>query len=151
MTTIPEIRPELERVQTATDLRLAIGRTARRLRQHAGHELSPSRSTLLDTIARHGPLSPSRLAELERMSRPTITRLVAKLKAEGYVECLSDPEDGRSYQISISPKGKALRDVRRRRKSEYLTRLLESADARDLEVLGSAAQVLMRLLERDDV
>src|SRR5215475_988748 len=110
MTTTSQTRPELLRVQTATDLRLAIGRTARRMRQHAGQELSPSRSTVLDTIARAGPLSPSRLAELERMSRPTITRLVAKLKAEGYVECLSDPDDGRSYRISISPKGKALRD-----------------------------------------
>jgi DNA-binding MarR family transcriptional regulator len=137
------------RAQTADVLRLALGRGARRLRQQAGQELTPSRAAVLDTIAHHGPLSPSKLAELERISRPTITRMVATLKEQGLVDCTADPDDGRSYRIAISQAGSALRERRRRRKYEYLARLLADAGAKELELLERASQVLLRLLEEE--
>ena len=150
MATIPQPRRRLDRSATAEALRLAIGRSARRLRQQAGQELTPTRAALLDTIARDGPVSPSRLAEIERTSRPTITRLVAKLRAQGFVECTPDPDDGRSYQITVSPTGERLRDRRRQRKYAYLARLIENASDEELEVLDHAAKVLIRLLEQED-
>ena len=67
----------------AAQLRLAITRTARRLRQEAGADLSPTLIAALATIERHGPLTPSELAELERVQRPTATRIVARLGAGG--------------------------------------------------------------------
>ena len=57
----------------AVRLRLVIARTARRLRQEAGEELSPSQAAALATIDRHGPLTPSELAIRERIQRPTAT------------------------------------------------------------------------------
>ena len=45
-------------------LRLAITRMARRLRQEADAGLSPSLTAALATLERHGPLTPSRLAEI---------------------------------------------------------------------------------------
>ena len=65
------------RTDLATRLRLGITRTARRLRQEAGSELSPTLSSALATIARHGPLTPSELAVRERVQRPTATELLA--------------------------------------------------------------------------
>src|SRR3954447_1838729 len=59
----------------AVRLRLAIARTARRLRQEAEGELSPSQGAALATIDRHGPLTPSELAARERIQRPTATRV----------------------------------------------------------------------------
>ena len=100
---------ESGRAEVAAQLRIAIARAARRLRQQAGRELTPSRASVLATVARDGPLTPSELAERERISRPTITRLVAKLKQQGLVECLPDPADGRSYRVAISAAGTALR------------------------------------------
>jgi DNA-binding MarR family transcriptional regulator len=135
--------------RAADTLRIAIGRCARRLRQHAGQELSPSRAAVLASVARHGPLTPSRLAELERTSRPTITRLVARLREQELVETAPDADDGRSYQISVTPAGKALRARRRQRKKAYLARLLEHAAPEEVELLERAANVLLRLLEEE--
>ena len=62
---------------SAARLRFGIVRTARRLRQEAAAEatgLTPTSTAALATIERHGPLTPSELAELERVKRPTVTR-----------------------------------------------------------------------------
>lgn len=139
---------ESGRAEVAAQLRIAIARAARRLRQQAGRELTPSRASVLATVARDGPLTPSELAERERISRPTITRLVAKLKQQGLVECLPDPADGRSYRVAISAAGTALRADRQARKNAYLTRLLAAADDEELAVLERAAELLERLLAK---
>ena len=131
-------------------LRLAVARRRRRLRQQAGQELSPSRAAVLATIAREGPISPSALASLERVSRPTVTRLVEKLTAAGLVDCTPDPADGRSYLISLSESGSALRKLRHARKNAYLAKLIASASPGELDVLERAAVLLLRLIEEDE-
>ena len=83
----------------AAQLRMGIVRTARRLRQEAAAEasgLTPTSTAALATIERHGPLTPSELAELERVKRPTVTRTLGCLEREGLVERTPDPGDGRS-------------------------------------------------------
>src|ERR671921_2485427 len=92
----------------ASHLRLVVARTARRLRQEAGQDLSPSLTAALASIERHGPLTPSELAALERVQRPTATRLLARLGELGLVERAADPADGRSALISASRAGRAL-------------------------------------------
>src|SRR5579862_1249326 len=96
------IAEDARRSRAAHALRLAVGRTGRRLRQQAGGEVTPSQAAALDALAKHGSLTPSKLAEVERLSRPTITRLVVQLKRRGLVECTPDPNDRRSYRIAIS-------------------------------------------------
>ena len=71
---------------------LSITRTARRLRQEAGTGLGPSQVSALATIERHGPLTPSELAEIERIQRPTATRIVARLEEAELVERVVDPD-----------------------------------------------------------
>lgn len=133
--------------RAANALRLAVGRTARRLRQEAGEELTPSQAAVLDTIARLGPLSPSQLAAAERLTRPTTTRLIAKLKSLGLVVAFPDPADRRSYRVAISPSGAALRDVRRRRRETLLTDLLARAKPEELVLIEHSANVVLRLLD----
>src|SRR5919106_4472162 len=98
MRTIPQ-------ADLAVRLRLAIARTARRLRQEAGAELSPSQTAALATIERHGPLTPSELAVRERVQRPTVTRVLAKLEEDELISRAGDPTDRRSSLVSISPAG----------------------------------------------
>src|SRR4051812_44202587 len=90
----------------AAQLRLAVTRTARRLRQEAGTGLSPTLTAALATVERHGPLTPSELAARERVQRPTATRLVARLEADGLVVRMSDPQDRRAPLITPSPGGR---------------------------------------------
>ena len=139
----PDARPG----ELPARLRLVITRMARRLRQEAGTELSPSQTAALATIERHGPLTPSVLAELERVQRPTATRIVARLADEGLVERATDPADGRSVTVAATPKGHALLGKLRTRKNAYLARHLRGLDDADLATLERAAEILERLLE----
>src|ERR671910_2978965 len=102
--------------QLATRLRLAIARSARRLRQEAGTDLSPSLTAALATIERHGALTPSELAVRERVQRPTVTRFVCRLEELGLVTRAADPTDRRSALITITPAGRALLAGARTRK-----------------------------------
>ena len=131
----------------ATRLRLAVTRTARRLRQEAGSDMSPSLSAALATVERHGPLTPSELAKIEAVKRPTATRIVAKLAGAGLVDRAGDPTDGRVSLVSITAAGSALLSQMRKRKNAYLASRLHELEPDDLAALERAAQVLERLLE----
>jgi DNA-binding MarR family transcriptional regulator len=133
----------------AVRLRLAIARTARRLRQEAGEELSPSQTAALATIDRHGPLTPSELAARERIQRPTVTRVVARLEEAGLVQRTRDPQDGRSSLVALSPAGRELLARGRTRKNAYLARRLRELDAEERATLQRAAAILERLLEQE--
>jgi DNA-binding MarR family transcriptional regulator len=135
--------------EAAAHLRLVITRTARRMRQQAGSELRPSSASALVTIELHGPLTPSELAEIERVKRPTATRILSGLEEEGLVARTPDPKDGRSALISLSGEGRDRLRRLRQRKNAYLARRMRELDPDEIETLAHAAAILERLLERD--
>jgi DNA-binding MarR family transcriptional regulator len=133
----------------AAQLRLAITRTARRLRQEAAGELSPSGAAALATVERHGPITPSELADLERVSRPTATRMIGALADRGLILRTPDPEDGRSALVAVTPAGaEALRRLRGR-KNAYLARRLRGLEPEEVATLTAAAGLLERLLDEE--
>jgi DNA-binding MarR family transcriptional regulator len=131
----------------AARLRPAIARLARRMRQEAGGDLSPSMSAALTTIDCHGPLTPSELAARERVARPTVTRVLLRLEEAGLVARAADPIDRRSSLVSITPAGHSLLAELRVRKDVYLARRLDRLAPGELEVLDRAAGILERVLE----
>jgi DNA-binding MarR family transcriptional regulator len=133
----------------AAQLRLVITRTARRLRQEAASDLGPSQTAALATLERHGPLTPSELARIERIQRPTATRIVARLEEAGLVERVADPADGRSFTVSATAEGQTLMNKLRTRKTAYMARRLRELDDEDLATLDRAAAILEDLLERE--
>lgn len=131
----------------AARLRLAVTRTARRLRQEANTDLTPSLMAALATIDRHGPLTPSELAAIERIQRPAATRMAAKLEERGLASRAGDPSDGRVTLLTITAEGRALLKRARSRKNAYLASRMENLPAEDLAALERAADVLERMLE----
>ncbi|HEX5608793.1 MAG TPA: MarR family transcriptional regulator [Solirubrobacterales bacterium] len=129
---------------------MAIVRTARRLRQEAGSEiggLTPTATAALATIERHGPLTPSELASLERVKRPTVTRTLGCLEREGLVVRTPDPADGRSFLVAINGAGRERLRRLRGRKNAYLARRMRDLPASDVETLERAAEILERMRE----
>ena len=145
LTTSPEAIPEL-----ASRLRLAVTRTARRMRQQADLSLSPTAIAALATIERAGPVSPSELARLERVQRPTATRAAARLVADGLVERLPDQSDARAARLRITGEGRRVLRSLRSRKTAYLARRMEHLAAEEREVLARASEILERMLAEED-
>lgn len=137
---------QIDLTATAAHLRLAITRTARRLRQEAAGGLSPSAAAALATVERHGPLTPSELAEIERITRPSASRTLGGLAELGLVERVADPADGRSALVSISTAGRRTLRRLRQRKNAYLARRLRELPPDDLKTLERAADLLERIL-----
>ncbi len=138
--------PTAENRESAVALRLAVTRTARRLRQEASSDLSPTAIAALASIERNAPVTPTRLAEIERVKKPTITRVINTLVEAGAISRDPDPEDGRSCRLNITAAGSERLAELRFKKSAYLARLLDSLPAEDVEVLDRAAQILERAL-----
>jgi DNA-binding MarR family transcriptional regulator len=134
---------------TASHLRDAIVRTSRQLRQEAAAEtgLSPATTAALASINRSGPLTPSELAEIERVKRPTMTRTLGCLEREGLIERTRDPADGRSSLVAVNDAGRERLARLRRRKSAYLARRLRKLAPEELATLSCAAALLERMRE----
>jgi len=133
--------------RSAARLRLAITRTARRLRQEAAGELTPTSGAALATVERHGPLTPSELAEIERIKRPSATRSLRCLEEAGLVQRTPDPSDGRSALVSITAAGRERLRSLRGRKNAYLAKRMRALPDEDLATLERAAEILERLEE----
>ena len=136
--------------ESAARLRFAIVRTARRLRQEAagpGTELSPTAASTLATVERHGPLTPSELAEIERIKRPTATRTLGLLEQAGLLDRAPDPADGRSSLVSVNAAGRERLRRLRGRKNAYLARRMRDLPEADVVTLERAAEILEGILE----
>jgi DNA-binding MarR family transcriptional regulator len=133
--------------ELATRLRLALARSARRLRQEAGTELSPALTAALATVELHGPLTPSELAARERVQRPTVTRVAARLEELGLVTRAADPADRRSALITVTPAGRELLAAARTRKDAFLSERLDGLGPDDRATLERAAALLEDMLE----
>jgi DNA-binding MarR family transcriptional regulator len=134
----------------AARLRMAIVRTSRRLRQEAAAgtgALTPTAVAALATVERHGPLTPSELAEIERIKRPTATRILRGLVEAGLVDRSPDPADGRSALVGLTAAGRERLRRLRSRKNAYLARRMRDLPAEDLDTLERAAEILEGILE----
>jgi DNA-binding MarR family transcriptional regulator len=146
----PETTRDTSLTDSAARLRMGVVRTARRLRQEAAGEasgLTPTSTAALATIERHGPLTPSELADIERVKRPTVTRTLGCLEREGLIDRTPDPDDGRSNLISVNAAGRERLRRLRGRKNAYLARRMRDLPAEDLATLERATEILEGMLE----
>jgi DNA-binding MarR family transcriptional regulator len=94
-------------------------------------------------------MTPSELAEAERIKRPTATRIVARLTEAGLIDRAADPTDGRCFLISATPEGSEHLRALRLRKDAYLAQRLSELPERDVATLRRAASILERMLEEE--
>src|SRR5690242_14577231 len=128
-------------------LRPVLTRLARRMRQEASGDLSPTQGAALATIDCHGPLTPSELAARERIQRPTATRVLARLEDAGLIERTADPADRRSSLVATTPSGRDTLSAVRERKDAFLAQRLDRLSPVELATLERAATILERVLD----
>jgi len=130
----------------AEDLRLAVTRLARRLRQHADTGISPSMLSALSTIERNGPMTLGALAAAERVQPPTVTAVIARLEEAGLVTRSTHERDRRVSLVAVTSAGTELLRTSRRAKEAYLARELSRMSPEDRLILERAAGLLEGML-----
>jgi DNA-binding MarR family transcriptional regulator len=131
--------------EVAARLRVSATRLARRLRKENVGGLSPSQISALVAVSTEGPLTLGELADHERVAPPTITKVVAKLEADGLVVREADPTDRRVSRVSTTAAAEALLAENRQRKTAWLTTRIEQLSAEEQARLLAALDVLDHL------
>ena len=130
----------------ASELRLAVHRLTRRLRQEAPTEgLTLTQLSALSVIWREGPLTAGDLAAKEQVRPPSITRVLTGLEALGLIRRTDNPKDGRQVLVTITEEGdRRLREHIRAREL-WLVRQLAALGEEDRQLLARASGLLDRL------
>ena len=108
--------PELALPKGCTSFKLR--QLARRVGRHYDQQvaavgLKTTQYSLLSHIAQLGPVRPSDLAARMALEPSTLTRNLAPLVAQGWVEVLAG-EDGRSRNVILTPAGRVKRNEAQR-------------------------------------
>ena len=111
------------------------------LRKRDIEGLGPSHGDILINLYQHDGLPMAELAKKIHRDKSTITTLVDKLAAAGYVKRVKDPNDRRITYICLTEKGKALKTGFYEISQELLERIYTGFS--DLE-----KELVVRLLER---
>jgi DNA-binding MarR family transcriptional regulator len=134
--------------EDVTRLYLAVGRLSRALRRDApdatvGH----GALSVLATLLQFGPMRLGALAEVEGVSAPAMTRIVASLEELGHVRRTPDPADGRAQLVLVTESGDGLVAQGRSQRLRALARRLERLAPDDRERLLAAVADLEALSE----
>ncbi|MFT4126520.1 MAG: MarR family transcriptional regulator [Gordonia sp. (in: high G+C Gram-positive bacteria)] len=118
----------------------------RALRSRAPGNLSAGLASALWTVICHGPLRLSELAEREKVTMPTMSRIVASLETQGYLERSPDPDDGRARQLVATEAGADLIGHARSEKAQLLAAAMDRLDPETREHLVTGLTDLVTAL-----
>jgi DNA-binding MarR family transcriptional regulator len=137
--------PPLLDTDTATRLRGAIARLSRLLRATTAGSaagLSPTRTSVLLSIDRNGPMRLADLAEHESLNPTMLSRAISQLVDDGALERVSDERDRRAAWVNVTDAGHQLAERMRRERTDALNEALSGLDADDRRMLERALPAL---------
>jgi DNA-binding MarR family transcriptional regulator len=139
-------RTTLDTAALAHDLRLAVMRFSRRLRnQRVDTSVTLSHLAALSTLKRHGPMSPGELAGHERVQPPSMTRVVVALEGMGLVTRTPHPTDGRQVVIELTPAAEEMLSAEAQAREAWLAERLQELTPGERSVLREAAGIMDKL------
>ena len=116
-----------------------IARRYREVVATLAHRLSegmlPGTYRVLTTIARHGPVTASALAEELAADKAFISRAVRELESLGLIQREPDPQDGRAFLLSTTPDGAARLETVRTGYNGQMARTLATWELADIRRL----------------
>jgi|YelNatPaOPRAMG01_1025707.scaffolds.fasta_scaffold125284_2 DNA-binding MarR family transcriptional regulator len=134
--------------QLTSSLRIAVMRLARRLRAEKSDDtLTLTQLSALASLAKYGPLSPTALAEIERVQPPSMTRVIAHLEQLGLATRVAHPNDRRQSVIELATAGRERIAEDRRRSRAWLARMLADLGEEDRATLEAAVPLLEQLAQ----
>jgi DNA-binding MarR family transcriptional regulator len=108
--------------------------------------ISPARASALSVLVFGGPRSLTALAQAERVTPATMSKLVHAMEGEGLVRRERAAGDGRAITLTATPKGRRILERGRARRLDLLEELLAGTHDDEIIAVGTAAEVVERAL-----
>lgn len=113
-----------------SDTRACINRHLSEELKHRGIEgLAPSHGAILFHLFNNDEVTMKDLAKAVRRDKSTVTTLVGKLVAGGYVDKVGSPQDLRTVFVKLTGKGKDLRPLFEEISTALIERVWRGVDA----------------------
>jgi DNA-binding MarR family transcriptional regulator len=133
----------------ATELHALSGKLKRRLREQASAgDLTPSQTSVLAHLDRHGPATVTSLARMDGVRPQSMGATVAGLEAAGLIKGSPDSKDGRQTILSLTPACRELIRSGRAARHDWLLRAIQTKLASQEQAqLAAALSLLNRLVD----
>ncbi len=133
-------------VEAVARLRIALARVSRRLRSvPAGQGLTPTQLSVLAAVVRGGTVRLSELAASEDVNPTMLSRVVAKLEADGLLTRTPDGADARAVVVTASTAGRRRHERIRAERTQAVIGVLAGLDADHVRALLAAIPALEEL------
>ena len=144
-TTLAPIASDISALAEA--LRPALLRLTRQLRKESQRfGMSPLDAMLLGLVKHREGIGVSELADLEQMSRPTMSSHVKRLEQAGWIARQApDSDDKRRVGLILTPAGRRAMDAVRRQRNDWLAGRLANLTPEAREILQAAIGPLSQI------
>ncbi len=113
-----------------------------------GQPLSVSEAHALRELFRRDGGTQTELANILRLEKSTVSRLVKHLQAKGWVLRERDPDDGRAIRLRLTETGKRLAGQVAMARAAYFASIVEGIPVADRDNVIAAFQTVVNALER---
>lgn len=139
--------PSSEAAAIAAELRIAMGRLIRRVKDE--DRIPLGQAAVLGALDRNGPMTTSDLAADQRVRPQSMARAVGLLMEQDLVTRRPHPTDGRKSLVELSDAGQTALEAERGRRAGWLAQAIE-AELTDEEraLLARSTALLERLAAR---
>lgn len=141
--------PVAARTSLATDLRIAVNRLSRTLRnQKADSSVSDAQFSALARLHRDGAMTLADLSRQDGVTPPSMTKTVNVLVERGLVSKDLHGDDRRKVLIGTTEAGAALVEETRRRRDAWLSPRLADLTPAERTTLADATEIMRRLAQQ---
>jgi DNA-binding MarR family transcriptional regulator len=146
---LPAGLPKDRRYETANLVHSAAVRLLRTARvADTDIDLDGPRASLLSVLVFAGPQPVTKLAGLEQVSAPAITKMVSALESAGLAQRERSETDRRLVFVSATPAGKRLLERGRAARVRAIAALFADATEAQLQTLRAASELIAARLSR---
>ncbi|KTR08318.1 MarR family winged helix-turn-helix transcriptional regulator [Curtobacterium luteum] len=137
------------RTSLATDLRIAVNRLSRTLRnQKADQAVTDAQFSALARLHRDGAMTLADLSRQDGVTPPSMTKTVAVLMERGLVSKRLHGDDRRKVLIGTTEAGAAFVEETRRRRDGWLSPRLTALTPAERQTLADATEIMRRLAQQ---
>jgi DNA-binding MarR family transcriptional regulator len=136
--------------ELAAQVRLAVGRLYRQIRQNVVGALNESQLSTLVTVELEGPIRLGELAAIEGVTPSTLSRVVATLEESKLVRRERDRTDKRASWLTITARGRSTIESVRTERTLWLTRRVAELSNRQRVALLNALDAMEALARNDN-